>query len=264
MDTRIDTKAYVEGWVNSCDYVSRVGLRNRIDALRCGSNSHQCGNACVPKHKKCRQSSSLSRSQPSFVDQQVAIAEDKIRNLPYERAVCIDPVTGKEIFNTGGRGDKTSIRLTDEEVKQLKDTILTHNHPNPGFDSDHPAAKGFSFSYADVRAACYNEVTEIRACSAGYNHSLKPGKEGWNKSYYLKKVEPAYLRHDEAVYEEFVDKIIRGKMSQAEADAEFSHEVMVRTSKELGLKYSRTEVKAETKAEVKPEVKAKKSQWWEL
>lgn len=237
--------SYVRGFVDNY----RLDVQTK---LRCGRTSHQCGNSCVPKTKKCRNSKRRSPNdliQSVNIDAIVETEEDKIRNLPYERAVIIDPKTGRVLAHTGRRGSVNSVYFTDEELDLMKGAIVTHNHPSrhglDGWDGDEsdPRLKGNSFSIEDIYLASEIEFAEVRAAGEGWNHSLKPPLSGWNNDYFRAKIKPTYQYYQEQVYTEFYNKISYGRMDHKQASADFWHEVIRRTSNELGMQYSRNPAK---------------------
>lgn len=206
--------------------------------LKCKSSSKQCGNACVPKSKKCKQKGQLN--QTNSVNAKVEYLENQIKDLPYERGLVIHPKTGKVLVNKGGQ--QTSVEFTAKEAALMRGAIVTHNHPNLGWGENDPRSKGLSFSDADVQAACLVEAGEMRAVSHGYRHSLKPPDSGWNADFWKKKVEPSYRKNERQVYQEFIGKMLTGRMQVDQAEADYHHEVITRTAKETGMKYKRTEM----------------------
>lgn len=117
--------------------------------------------------------------------------------------------------------------------------MFTHNHPDLGWDKSDPRSRGLGFSKDDLQVASVAQVSEMRAVSKGYNHSLKPPKAGWNQQYWNDSLAPTYDKHYQNVYKDSVKNIIFGKTSAAQAEANFHHEVMNRTAKELRLSYRR-------------------------
>lgn len=217
-------------------------VRGDRKKLKCGVSTHQCGNACVPKQKKCR--ASMNQAMPTStlgVDAIISREEEVIRNQPIEHGVIIDSKTGKILAHRTGTA--TSVGFTYQEAEYIRGNVLTHNHPNVGnWKPPDPRAKGFSLSDTDVNTACTYQAKEVRAVSAGYTHSLKPPKQGWDRSFYEKKVQPAYNRHSDEVYNEMVNDIIAGRLAPEQAEVEYHHEVMRRTAKETGMTYTRTPV----------------------
>jgi hypothetical protein len=211
--------------------------RDRV--LKCKANSKQCGDACVPKSKKCKGED--GDSVDAKVQAKVEYLEDKIKDLDYERALFIDPKSGKVLLNKAG--EQTSVSFTPEETGLMKGAIVTHNHPNAfGYPPNHPASKGLSFSEADVKAACIAEAGEMRAVSSGYRHVLRPPQEGWNGANWAFKVEPSYKRNENQVMNEFINEISSGRRTIASAEADFHHEVISRTAKETRMYYKRTPI----------------------
>ena len=196
--------------------------------LRCTNSSRQCGNACVPQSKKCRQN----------VEGLVEKIEDKIKSLDYERVVVVTSNGKIPLVKGGGRSE---VGFTEDEFKLFKGNIVTHNHPNLGWRQNDPRAKGLSFSPADLQAACVGEVRELRAVTRDYRHSLKPPPGGWNEKYWKESVEPAYRYHQRQVYQELSNKLFWGRINRADAEAVFPHEVMKRTAAQAGFHYARSE-----------------------
>jgi len=207
----------------------------RHDAnLKCSSKSYQCGKVCITKTKKCR----LNAGQ---LQQIVDTEESKIRNLPYEQAVVISPATGRIMFAPSG--DETSISLSNAQVRAMKGAVFTHNHPNLGWDKSDPRSRGLGFSKDDLQVAAIAQLSEMRAVSRGYNHSVKAPQSGWNQKFWDTRLSPAYDKHYNSVYNDSVKDIILGKRSVATVEADFHHDVMNRTAKELKLEYTRQAVR---------------------
>jgi hypothetical protein len=226
-------------------------LKGRIEAradfqkliLKCKKSSHQCGNACVPKTKKCRTPGKL-RLPEQQLTKIVHEIEDKIKDEPIEHAVVIDS-NGKVLLHK--TGDRTSVEFSWDEVDAMKGAIVTHNHPNLGWGKDDARSKGLSFSYADLELALISEAKEMRAVSHGYRHSIKPPPNGWDKNLYWDEIHDnlrnSYNKRQDEVYWEFVKQITTGKMKRNVGEANFHHEVAKRTAKDLGMIYKREEIK---------------------
>lgn len=225
-------------------------LRGRIEAradfqkiiLKCKKSSHQCGNACVPKTKKCRSPGKL-RLPEQELTKIVQNIEDKIKDSPVEHAVVIDN-NGKVVLSK--TGDRTSVDFSWDEVEKMKGAIVTHNHPNLGWGKDDARSKGLSFSYADLDLAITSEVKEMRAVTSGYRHSLKPNPNGWDKNMYWDEIwdlsRDTYKKHEGEVYREFASKVITRQMPIDVAEGDYHHEVIKRTAKDLGMIYEREEI----------------------
>ena len=210
---------------------ARADFQNK--ALKCKKTNYQCGDACIPRTKKCR----LSEKQ---LEKIVHRYEDKIKDLPTEKALIIDD-KGRVIL--AKNGDETSVSFTYTELLLMKNSIVTHNHPNLGWDKSDVRSQGLSFSPADVRLANIVESKEMRAVSHGYRHSLKPPPSGWNSTFYEYRVKPTYAKYEREVYNEFASKLIAKQMSPQAAERDYHHEVIKRTAKDTGMIYKREEIK---------------------
>jgi len=223
-----------------------------------------CGKSYISRRKQCRVGKgatlarpgdrglfSLWKREPEAYPQYdypgkkteqktLAVVEDKIRDLPYERAIAVD-AKGNVLFDQ--KGEQTSVAFTSEQVRQMKGAVLTHNHPNLGFKEGSKSAKGLSFSLADLNCACVTEAREIRAAASGYDHSLKPPKRGWNLDYYNNVVAPAWQYREQQLVAKYQMNILMGKVSQDNVHADFQHELMIKVAKDTGMIYKRTAVR---------------------
>jgi len=102
----------------------------------------------------------------------VKMTEDRIVRSRLEIGVCIDPNTGEQIF--AYTGNEYSIRIPTDVRSKMAGMVLTHNHPS-----------GRSFSGADLRAASYDDVSEIRAVGERYTYSMRRPEtlDGWDTSF---------------------------------------------------------------------------------
>jgi hypothetical protein len=215
-------------------------------SAQCGPSNHLCGSVCVSKKKKCKSSTLSNPTEAAFSKGRKALLEanDQIRSLPKERAIAINPTTGEILFSHDGQ--KTYIKIPEKDIPKLKGSILTHNHPNLGWSDEDPRSKGFGFSDMDFRAAAYHQVAEIHAVTSGFDHTLLPPKSGWSPKWLWEKGWPVYRKHYKRVYKEFTDKVASGRMDARLADREICHVIMERSAKELGMNYSRKEVRRDS------------------
>jgi len=65
---------------------------------------------------------------------------------------------------------------------------------------------------------------------------------GWDKNYFDKVIEPMYIKHENEVMREFINKSKKGVVPLEQAEANYFHEVWSRVSRELGLDYTREEI----------------------
>lgn len=199
---------------------------------KCNPGNKPCGKRCIPQDYTC----GGKKGDHPATGQTLGRVEEEIRNKPIEYVSAIDPSTGQELFRYSG--DATSVDIPPREYAKLKGTILTHNHPNVGSwpDSD-PRSKGFSFSPADINAATSLQIREVRAVSAGYNHSMVMPRNRVN-------VEAAVSRHSDRVYRQVVSDSLSGKIDSRSASIEYWHRLWTAIAAETpGMTYRRTEVR---------------------
>lgn len=90
----------------------------------------------------------------------LARVEDGIKHDRVETAVLLNK-NGKIVF-TESQGYTDSVYFSPDQVSQMKDQILTHNHPS-----------GSTFSGADIDLLVQNDLKEIRATSADQTYRLR-------------------------------------------------------------------------------------------
>lgn len=214
--------AYLSGYLYSL---------NRLDnALpNCSITSRLCGEACIPRYKKCR----IGNTE---LEKIISGHEDQIRHLPKEEARIIDPDTGDLVFRKGG--DEVSVYFSNDEITKVRGKIVTHNHPNLGWPKSDPRSQGLGFSYADLDFAASVGVKEIRAVGANYNYSFSSGDKRWDRN----RLSKTYKKHYNQQYNQAMWMVMTGQTSAAQADFDFHHKVAESTAKELGYRYSRERV----------------------
>ena len=107
--------------------------------------------------------------------------ENAHRNRKTEQINIVDE-NGNVVLSKNGSA--TRVRMTNYEASQMKDRILTHNHPNPGNEHNGLGTGlagqiGLTLSGADVGASIRNNAKEVRASAQGYVYSVKRPKGGW-------------------------------------------------------------------------------------
>lgn len=170
----------------------------------------------------------------------VVDTEEKIRtNKDAETSV---------VFNKNGeilvdkRGQSTSVSFTDDEVKLMKNAILTHNHPR-GWKHDEKDMQriGNSFSKADIGLAIHADLAEIRAVTPNYTFSLKRPEKGWNIS--IEKFDEIYKKLDKELYNENVKNINLDYVSPKQANTTHYHVLTRKIAKQLGWIYEKKRTK---------------------
>ena len=97
----------------------------------------------------------------------LANTENAIRGGDYESLGVFDSKGRRLVFATG---DKSSVGVTAEEEKYLRNAIVTHNHPG-----------GTSFSSGDLKTMVAFNSKELRVVTRDYTYSMKRPKGGWGK-----------------------------------------------------------------------------------
>lgn len=199
---------------------------------RCNPGNKPCGKRCIPQDYTC----GGKKGDHPATGQTLGRVEEEIRNKPIEYASAIDPRTGQELFRYSG--DSTSVDIPPREYARLRGKILTHNHPNAGnWPESDPRSKGFSFSPADINAATTLQIREIRAVSAGYNHSMVMPRGRVD-------VQRAVSKHSGRIYRQVAFDSFSGKIDSRSASIEYWHRLWTAIAAETpGMTYKRTEVR---------------------
>ncbi|HEY9737714.1 MAG TPA: hypothetical protein V6D06_15575 [Trichocoleus sp.] len=185
---------------------------------------------------------------PAFkTPRQVLALEDRIRKQKFESAGLYDS-KGNQLFFKDG--ESSSVGFTRDEVRQMKNCVLTHNHPSGWkHEPPNPRHKGNSFSPEDLGLAAAANLAEIRAVSRGYRFSMRRPENGW----------PRWEEMDSAVEEEAATvrkrntKRINAFLSKGDfegyaaaiddAEASHWHEVATAVAKRIGAEYTREDYK---------------------
>jgi hypothetical protein len=221
---------------------------------QCSTSSDPCGNACLPKNKKCRKGLEFKGLGIDSTTTLVSRENELIRGIrDHEEAACIKPAPPpppKTLWRQ--KGEENSVFFTQNQLKSLKGSIITHNHPVDALlksqgltrDSVDPALlKGVSFSPADIGTACKYEAKEIWAVTEAWDHRMQPPKEGWNEKFFQEKVAPSLNLNYQNQYGKAQWDIFWGRTSPSKAEANFWHEVWTNVAKDTGMTYTRTPVK---------------------
>lgn len=107
----------------------------------------------------------------------LAKLESKNATRKTEQLNVVDE-NGKVVFSKSGT--KRRVSLYPWEAAQLKDKIVTHNHPTEALLGKGLAARiGVPINGVDLALAIRNNAKEIRASAQGYVYSIKRPKNGW-------------------------------------------------------------------------------------
>jgi hypothetical protein len=104
----------------------------------------------------------------------------------FESAMVVD-FRGQKAFTKDGTSDQ--VAFTSEEVNQMASGILSHNHPDGwNFEAVDTRSGGNSFSRDDLEIAVGADLSEIRAISRKYIHSILRPPNGWPSLSAAKKM----------------------------------------------------------------------------
>lgn len=163
----------------------------------------------------------VQKIEPSDIPEAVKSYEDVIRHADVEHAYVIQ--SDGSVFTKGG--SEAWIGFSEDEIKQLKGAVVTHNHPTP--------VTQWSFSEDDLRLYVDGGMKELRATDEKFVYSLT-GKTNIDVSE-LKGL------YTEAEYEA-LDRIIDSEYDFDEIDFYHQHEIISIVAEKIGLIYRRWQV----------------------
>lgn len=173
----------------------------------------------------------------SATPKQVLVLEDKLKTQKFESMAAFDS-EGKQVAFLDG--EQYSVEIPEAMVPQLKDTIITHNHPmGLEYPKTDPRRLGNSFSMEDIDLLYTVAAAEMRAVSPGYRHSMKPPKDGW-KFKSRNEIVDALINIETGVKKDFQAKVNSGELNYKNAEANHQHEIMTRFSQKYETIYERT------------------------
>lgn len=159
--------------------------------------------------------------------------ERLIVGLDHEEAYFVDYDAKIILFK---RGTKNSVKLTLEDVKLIKDTIMTHNHPE---------SKGLSID--DVTFAVGNNLRAVQAVTRSgdkvFVHKLWRPHNALTWGISVEEVEKVANREMAKQWWEWSARVAYGDMTAKQADKECFHDLWLRVSKHFGWSYHRDEYK---------------------
>ncbi|MBI4319416.1 MAG: hypothetical protein HY675_13085 [Chloroflexi bacterium] len=241
-------RAYQTGAVKLEDFVGRSQDKRWGTMRHARSLRDILGADEAKKHMSARVSQPAGGSSPAGrgsagaggghlpAERAIRQIEDQIRRNPAESLHAVD-ASGRVVLSKLGTQNEVVLDPTD--LALLRDTIVTHNHPGGlVYLSSDPRSQGNSFSREDIMAASQADVVEMRAVTPVWRFIVRRPAVGWGD--WGRDLSPVFSQHRAAVTREFQEAVwVTHTMTQAEAEAQFSHEVWTRVSQELGLDYRR-------------------------
>jgi SPP1 gp7 family putative phage head morphogenesis protein len=146
-----------------------------------------------------------------------------------ERRIMLNKTESAHIFTNedtllfSRKGTRTEVAFSGADVAQMKDTILTHNHP-----------LGTAFSYADIQLAFSGDLTEIRAIGRAADgtdvlYRLRRPAAGWSSDE-LPHIVAAYKTVWRRLEAEARADVQAGRKTVEQVRTEHNHQVMLRLS----------------------------------
>ena len=226
------------------------------------SKGHQCGFSCVAKGKVCladmtteqfKAHNAAKRAERKaaragggarFPDQLGNVStgirqvEDTLRTQKDRETAIAYSADGRKLVEVDG--DQFSLTFEDSQVPLLKDSVLTHNHPDGWqFPEGHPRHKGNSFSESDIVLASMGDVAEVRAIAVGYRYSMTRPPGGWPDKSLIREI----VKEEKRVDIDNKKALFRaGKITVDEADSDHWHNVMTGVANLIGAQYTREEL----------------------
>lgn len=138
--------------------------------------------------------------QEDYDDITKEVIKDVERNkigLKYEVGTIIDK-DGNVLVEVGGQ--EHAVDFNEKQLKQMKNSIMTHNHPT-----------GFCFSDTDIYSYVQNDLYELRASTdSGKVFSIKKGSSKVDKIGFIKAFENEQPVAVSKIYKEFSNQINSG------------------------------------------------------
>ncbi len=97
----------------------------------------------------------------------LALEEQRIAANSFETSTAINPRTGENILSIAGNSD--TVEFTGSQIRSIRDSVLTHNHPG-----------GLTFSVDDIAFSAFSDLAEMRVVTPERHvyRMLRPAK-GW-------------------------------------------------------------------------------------
>ena len=170
----------------------------------------------------------------------VADIEKSIRiNKSFETGVLFD-INGNVLIDK--RGKARSVAFSSDEIKKMKDGILTHNHPG-GWNAkpNNILHIGSSFSIDDLKMAINADLLEIRAVGPLYTYSMKRPDKGWGVK--IADFKLAYGVIERKVQRELIQAIKENRITVDQANALHYHIVSKRVAQKYGWEYKKAKTR---------------------
>lgn len=197
----------------------RIGLRYAIKSQGPLDAATPCTyTSCTPPTTCLGPDATLSTA--SRLARRLLLVERVLVRQPLEHAYAFTSEGRLIVHLTSNKPDTIDVPASQEPM--LRGAIFTHNHP-----------LGRSLSEQDLEFAMLIGLSEIRAVTRHARYAIRAAEQGWP---YLRRVS---LRREVArqkvlLIRDLRRNIVRGLISEAQAEMEFEHRLWSRMA-ELGL-----------------------------
>lgn len=185
---QLSDRVHIAKWTRS-EAVRAAKANEKILTHTIKSSKIKLNTNGVEKHKTSVETEvNSSVGSALFSDEakrELRIKEQEISGNRFETAVVYG-LKGNILFEK--KGNKDGVSFTDNEFKQMRGCILTHNHPNDSI-----------FSIADINIMRKTNLAELRACTHNGTHILRINVK-WDKELSsFKNIEHAYYKISDAI-----------------------------------------------------------------
>lgn len=198
-----------------------------------GGATGQQATPVTPKKTKPLRGDGLSADDKKYgiLSKQMRDFEKHSVSLPHEVSAAYD-LNGKKLFEQTD-GIESEITFNTDQLRMMKDAVITHNHPTVKGFSD-----GASFSLSDIQLLANTGAVEVRAISEKYVHIARPKKIGQhsmlgNTALLAARDELSRLK---AHYQPLINS---KKISYDEAQQRLNHELWENVAKMGFIEYQR-------------------------
>lgn len=181
--------------------------------------------------------SPTERGMSKIVAKAVLSKEASIRNNPMESMHTFDD-KGMETYTA--HSTPRNPYAVQYDVKQIKDKVVTHNHPRSLGKTGYQSF-GNSFSSQDIIGAVAGDAREMRAVTPKYTFSMKRPASGWGVS--AQQVQTRYrsvVRNINQKDRQFLSNYKGNRnLAAARLNATYWHRVNKAVAKSFGFDYSK-------------------------
>jgi len=181
--------------------------------------------------KASKQSQDAKSKKFGWRSKAMANLETEIAGASRESAAAYDK-NGKELFKIGGK--QSEVNFSDDQLRQMKGAIVTHNHPSTINGKKYP--DGGSFSPSDIQLMLNTGAAEVRAVTENYIYRVRPKLVGGQP---VRNALNFLDRRKAKVQSSLSKEYQKGKMTKEAYAVEFWHQLWQGAADEGLLEYER-------------------------